>query len=227
MQSIRRYALYLAPTGPWAEAAADWLGWDLATGRARAQPDLPALPRPLSALTAEARKYGFHATIKPPFRLAEGQDVQALTAAVAMLCARLAPVETDGLAPSDLDGFLALTPLGETAALDALAADVVRSLDAFRAPSSDAELARRRAAGLNPAQEENLARWGYPYVMGEFRCHLTLTGRLAPDEAATVQAAARRHLGPMPAPWRIDSLVLAGEQADGGFRLLHRYAFTG
>ncbi len=228
MHNIQRYALYLAPTGPWAEAAADWLGWDLATGAARAQPDLPALPRPLCDLTAPARKYGFHATIKPPFRLAEGHDAQALHAAVTALCARLAPVATEGLALDDLDGFLALTPRGDTTALDARAAEVVHSLDTFRAPPSEAELARRRAAGLSPAQDANLARWGYPYVMGEFRCHLTLTGRLAPGEAATVRAAAQEHLGTLlPAPWQIDSLALAGEQADGGFRLLHRYALTG
>lgn len=227
MQTSKRFAIYLAPQGPWADAAAAWLGWDLATGTARAQPALPGLPRPLVDLTAQARKYGLHATIKPPFRLAEGADAQALHAAVATLAARLAPVDADGLAISDLHGFLALTPLGDTTALDALAAEVVRSLDAFRAPPSDAELARRRAAGLSPAQEANLARWGYPYVMDQFRCHLTLTGRLAAEEAATVAAAAQAQLGALPTPWHIDSLALAGEQADGGFRLLHRYALTG
>jgi 2'-5' RNA ligase len=31
---------------------------------------------------------------------------------------------------------------------------------------------------LTPRQREYLDRWGYPYVMEEFRFHMTLTGRL-------------------------------------------------
>ena len=31
---------------------------------------------------------------------------------------------------------------------------------------------------LTPRQRDYLDRWGYPYVMEEFRFHMTLTGRL-------------------------------------------------
>ncbi len=43
------------------------------------------------------------------------------------------------------------------------------------------ELQRRRAANLTPRQEFLLMHWGYPYVLDEFRFHMTLTRRL-PDE---------------------------------------------
>ena len=40
---------------------------------------------------------------------------------------------------------------------------------------------------LTPAQEALLMRWGSPYVMDEFRFHMTLTGRLAKARMAPAQ----------------------------------------
>ena len=65
-----RYAIYFTPQGSLAEAGAAWLGWDLARGRTVAHPDVAGLD--VAALTETPRKYGLHATIKPPFVLAEG-----------------------------------------------------------------------------------------------------------------------------------------------------------
>lgn len=229
MTKFKRYAVYYAPqSGALADFAADWLGWDACAGAARAQPEIAGLPRPVSEITATPRKYGFHGTIKPPFRLAGGSDLSAVKADLAALAARLAPVEMAGLHLHALGRFLALTPVGDAGALAALAADVVRGLDAHRAPAPPEELARRRGAGLSAAQEENLIRWGYPYVMDQFRFHLTLTGKLAKGEVDQVAAALAPVLGPiLPAPFRVESLCLFGEDADGMFHLLHRYALTG
>src|SRR6056297_1726408 len=64
-----RFAIYyLPPAGPLAEFGARWLGWDVENGRALRQPDLPGL----EGITKAPRKYGFHGTLKPPFRLAQG-----------------------------------------------------------------------------------------------------------------------------------------------------------
>ena len=73
-----------------------------------------------------------------------------------------------------------------------------------------------------------LARWGYPYVMEEFRFHLTLTNRLPPDRLADVTAAAQVHVGPhLPRPFIVEDLCLFGEGLGGAFHLLHRYALSG
>ena len=94
MDRFRRYAVYYVPRdGDFAQAAAAWLGWDLARGRAVAQPDLPGL----AALTAAPRAYGFHGTLKPPFRLAPGTDAGALDAALAGLAGRLPVAGADRL----------------------------------------------------------------------------------------------------------------------------------
>lgn len=229
MENFERYALYYAPEpGDFADFAAAWLGWDPVTGRAVPHPQIAGLPAPIDQLTATPRKYGFHGTIKPPFRLAQGATVGDLTAACATLAARLAPVSAPGLDLVQLGGFLALVPRGAGTDLAQLAASVVRDLDPFRAPPTPEEIARRRPERLSPRQRELLARWGYPHVMEEFRFHLTLTGDVDPD----IAAATRQSLGPLlepllPRPFVIGRLCLFGEQQDGRFRLLHRYALSG
>ena len=133
-----------------------------------------------------------------------------------------------GLAVRRLGRFLALRPLGDETALNALAAACVEALDPFRAPAGEAELARRRANGLSPAQDANLMRWGYPFVMDQFRFHITLTGRLSDDVLPEVEQALQQALTPLlPRPFTITDLALAGEAEDGQFHLIHRYTLSG
>ncbi|MGD9861860.1 MAG: DUF1045 domain-containing protein [Pseudodonghicola sp.] len=228
--TFQRYAIYYAPPADagWSRFATRWLGWDMERGTEAPHPEVSDLPLPVAEITATPRKYGLHATIKPPFRLAEGKTRAGLEDACAALCASCAPLRLDGLALARLGRFLALRPSGDTAALETLAARAVEALDGFRAPAPEAELARRRAAGLSPAQEANLMRWGYPYVMEEFRFHVTLSGRLGKDDLAAVEAALDRDLVPLlPVPFEIADLALMGEDEDGRFHLIHRYTLAG
>lgn len=218
---MKRYAIYYAPPpGAFAQAGAAWLGWDAAAGADAPQPD-PAL----MAVTVAPRKYGFHGTLKPPFRLAPGQAASDLSAAVADLAQRLAPVTLPGLQLRHLDRFLALTPEGDEAPLRALAAEVVLALERFRAPLNPAEIAKRRPERLSPRQRALLDLYGYPFVMEEFRFHLTLSDRLA--EPQPVAAWAEAHFAPhLPRPFTVDALCLFGEAEDGRFHLLERHPLT-
>ncbi len=233
MDGYTRYAVYWSPPpGPLARFGAAWLGWDAEAGHGvtldPAQ-DWPDLPRPHLELTEAPRKYGFHGTLKPPFVLAEERGVSGLHGAMAALAPRLPRVKLDGLRLGAIGPFLALVPEAPCAALDDLAATLVEALDGFRAPPTAGELARRRAAGLSDRQEALLTRWGYPYVMEEFRFHVTLTGPIADDaERAAVRAALAPMVEPLlDRPFRIDDICLFGEGQDGRFRNLHRYALTG
>jgi putative phosphonate metabolism protein len=225
--SFRRYAVYYTPPpGPLADFGAAWLGWDIARGHP--VPHKPADFKALPDVTETPRRYGFHATIKPPFALAQGTDGEALAEAATALARSLPPARADGLRLSCIGRFLALTPEGDSHEIDTVAAAFVRDLDSFRAPPSDADLARRRAAGLSPAQESHLVRWGYPYVLDEFRFHMTLSGPLAPAETAQTEAVLAPQLADvLPRPFVIEDMTLAGEDADGRFHELSRHALSG
>jgi putative phosphonate metabolism protein len=228
MDQMKRYAVYYAPRpGPFARHASHWLGWDCDAGQTLPQPDLPGIPFP-AILTAEARRYGFHGTLRAPFRLNEAETESQLAATVASLATTLAPVRCNGLVLENLLGFLALTPSGCEAALLELGAAVVEGTNALRANLTAAEIARRRPEHLTPRQRALLDVWGYPYVMEEFRFHLTLTDRLPEGEVEVVRPALEEHFAPvLPQPFLIEDLCLFGEDDAGRFRLMHRYALTG
>lgn len=225
MQGFKRYAIYYAPEpGPLAEFGARWLGWNPEAGN-----DLPHLPSdlPLDQITRTPRKYGLHGTIKPPFRLAQGIDIGALHATTRALVAGIKPIRLDGLRLARIGGFLALVPDGDASALSAMAGNIVKALDPFRAPLTEAEIAKRRPDRLTDNQRQMLDQFGYPYVLDEFRFHLTLSGRLDPDLAAQTEAELDRHLTDiLPRPFVIRSLCLFGEADNGCFHLLHRYDLT-
>jgi hypothetical protein len=229
MPEWKRLAVYVIPRpGAFAARAAEWLGWDPVEGRSLPHPDLPGLPGPPADLTAEPRRYGFHGTLRAPFRPAGVMTIERVSREVGDLAQRLAPAACDGLGLESIDGFLAFTPTGPDAALRRLAAAVVEGTDALRAPLSEAEMARRGPERLSPRQRSFLVRWGYPFVMEDFRFHLTLTGRLARDEAARVAPVLAAHFAPvLPRPFVVEDLCLCGEDGGGRFHLLDRYALTG
>lgn len=229
MGPYSRYAVYYTPEpGAFADATAAWLGWDATAGRACAHLEISDLPAPVSEITATPRRYGFHGTLKPPFRLASGSSPARLQDDFTSLAASLAPAQIDGLRIAGLGGFLALVPDGDASELARIAAEAVAGLDRHRAPAPPEETARRRAAGLTTRQEAHLATWGYPYVMDEFRFHMTLTGRLADRDLAAVEAALTPVLGPvLPRPFTLDAISLMGEDADGHFHVLRRARLGG
>lgn len=209
-----RLALYWAPEAddPLHAAGSSWLGRDAATGAVLPQPSLPGLD--LAEATADPRGYGLHATLKPPFRLANG--FAAARDATAALAARIAPFELPPLAVHDLDGFLALRETAPCHALHAFADACVEALDAHRAPATEAEIARRRPERLPPRQRAHLDRWGYPYVFEEWRFHVTLTRRLKPEEKAVILPAVTAHLGDAPGlARRVGAISLFVQPAPG------------
>ena len=171
---VPRIAVYYAPalSDPLWPAACAWLGRDPETAAALPQPAVPGI----HAVTADARLYGFHCTLKPPMRLLTHYN--AFLEDADALAARLPAFDLPPLHVADLSGFLAVREAAPCPPMRALADACVASLDRHRAPPTEAELARRRAAGLSPAREAYLHRWGYPLVFDEWRFHMTLTRRL-------------------------------------------------
>lgn len=209
-----RVALYYAPQPDDALSAAssEWLGRDPATAVTMAQPDVADI----AEVTAEPRMYGFHATLKPPMRLAAGRNWDDAVAAASEVAASIAPFELPRLSVQDLFGFLALRETTASAPLQALADACVERLDHLRAPASEAELARRRRGGLSPQQDAMLMRWGYPYVFDTWFFHMTLTRRLNPAEKQVFLPAAEAHFAVACAtPRRVEDICLFVQPSPG------------
>ncbi|MDN2565907.1 DUF1045 domain-containing protein [Aquibium sp. A9E412] len=213
-----RYAIYYTPdrTDPLTRVAARWLGRDAFTGEALA----PQAVGPLSAAeiayhTAPPRRYGFHATLKAPFRLAEGTGEAELLAALDEFAAGREPFAVP-LVVGRLAGFHALVPREPAPALADLAAAVVCGFERFRAPLTPAEIARRNPDGLSGEELKNLHKWGYPHVFEAFRFHMTLTGRVDAAESRRVRSALESRFGPvLAAPQPIASIALFVEPEPG------------
>jgi putative phosphonate metabolism protein len=197
-----RVAIYATPdiTSPWWDVGSEWLGrcthWQLNLP----QPAIEGLDAVTQAqLTADPRRYGWHATLKAPFRVADGVHLEQLWQAVADLCAQQTAFTLPHLKVVHMGRFLALRPEDPSPELDRLAADCVMQLQNLAAPLSASEIARRRTAGLTPEQDALMLAWGYPWVLDQFRFHFSLTGDLsgAPAEAVErlVNAASERFNG--------------------------------
>jgi putative phosphonate metabolism protein len=210
-----RVAVYYAPLpdDPLFASGTTWLGRDPESGASVPQPDIAGI----TEVTAEPRLYGFHATLKPPMRLAEGRQWFDVVSAATALADRAAPFELPRLAVSDVFGFLALRETVPCEPLQALADACVKHLDPFREPPSDAELARRRRANLTPQQDAMLLRWGYPYVFDAWFFHMTLTRRLTAEEKQHYQPAAEAYFArAITMPRRVTDICLCVQPAPGG-----------
>lgn len=217
---MRRYAVYAVPGASAGDA-------DEAI-RLRAAVEAWYLRDELHGLTIDARRYGFHATLLAPFRLAAGHTEAELRAAAEAFAAGRAPVVIPGPRPAAMGGFRALLPNGDQDDLSALAASVVRQFDGFRAPLNEADVRRRRVERLTPRQRELFDRWGYPYVFDEFHFHLTLTDSLPAERTAEVDAALAQHFaGVAGVDVPLTGITISVEPQPGAaFEILSVYPFA-
>lgn len=214
-----RYAIYFAPepASPLSELAASWIGRDAATGKAVQQPDFDGLGADeLAGITGPARRYGFHATLKAPFRLAEGLSDHDLLQAMETFCSGRPRFAIEGVTVGAIEGFVALLPQGDVSELNSFAGDVVSAFDGCRAELTESEIERRNPEHLSLAELRNLMRWGYPYVFDCFRFHMTLTSRVPDKDRERILGAAREHFAPVTGQkFPINALTLFVEPEPG------------
>jgi putative phosphonate metabolism protein len=221
-----RYAIYFVPGADTAlyRFGASVLGYDCYTGEDVERLRVDGLIRSeWAALTAEPRRYGFHATLKAPFRLKGELDHEELLACLRTLAASMLTVPTLEPVVGLIGGFVAIVPAIQSPALDQLAADCVTTFERFRLPLTAQERDRRLAAGLSPLEAANLDRFGYPYVFQQFRFHMTLTGRIEPGRRAAIHGLLQNAFGKAcgHATVQLNRLALVRQdEADGAFRVI-------
>ena len=222
-----RYAVFWAPprdSALW-RFGSRWLGRDAATGQA-----FPAPSPRHGEITAEARRYGLHATLKAPISLVDGASRADVCRVLQGLAARFTPFAGTPWVLTNLGGFLALTPdprfhAGRPPLLHVLADSCVLALEPLRRAATPEEIARRRPERLAPRARAYLHRFGYHWVLEEFVAHLTLTCRLDNPERARVAAELRAELAALPPePPPIAEIALFVEDAPGAsFRIAETF----
>jgi 2'-5' RNA ligase len=229
-----RYAIYYAPgpeTALWSFGSRA-LGYDAATGKDVPGFTLPGVsPDDWRQLTARPRNYGFHATLAAPFRL-DGRTERALGDALDAFADRRKPFDLGRLQVTALGSgkggaaFVAFTPSAPPNELAELERDVVLGFQAFRRPLTTVERERRDPERVTARQRSYLDAYGYPYVLDEFRFHMTLTDAVADSERIRrlLSEAAQRELGEF-SPC-IDAVCLFRQGSDNSpFSIASRHAF--
>jgi putative phosphonate metabolism protein len=231
MTGFPRYAIYFADGADSALSrfGAESVGYDARTGNELPYPDdALRIASDWHDITADPRKYGFHATLKAPMALAPGRTEAELVAACAAFADKTRPIPVIRPVIDAISGFIAVIPAEPVDDLQQLAADCVRGFDAFRAPLSAEDRIRRRPEKLSQRQRDYLDRWGYPYVMEEFRFHMTLTGRLDAEQRGPIVAMLRSRFAAL----RLDTLAIDRialfRQDDAGarFRIIGEWPLT-
>ena len=220
--NFKRYAIYYIPSNDLLyKLGSSWLGWDTVLRQPVSQPEISNNIN-IEKITETPRKYGLHATIKAPFRLADGVSVSELERQLRNLCLSLKPIEFS-LEVSELNGFFALTPTVKNTELRKLHSKVVRELDYFRAQPTKEEIIKRRENQLTSEQDQNLIKWGYPYIFEDFYFHITLTGKIPEDYRNKVKDEIENFFQPvLQQKINLSELALVGEAKDGNFYVIRQ-----
>ncbi len=218
MANHPRYAIYYAPSPDSAlhSFGSTMLGYDAVAGDDIPFPD--GVAPDWRDVTEDPRKYGFHATLKAPITLADGRSEAELAAACATFAGRARRIPVIEPVVDSISGFIAVIPAGRSDEVQALAADATREFDAFRAALTPADRARRNPEKLTERQCDYLDRWGYPYVMEEFRFHMTLTGRLSDERRGRVVAWLRERFAAIRLTTLAIDRIALFKQDDGASR---------
>jgi putative phosphonate metabolism protein len=228
MATFPRYAIYFVPA-PGTDLdrfGAHLLGYDAFTGMDLPFPDGMLLTEPdWRELTEDPRKYGFHATLKAPLSLASGKTEAELVAACDAFASTPRRIPVVRPVVGSISGFVAVIPAEPPPDLIRLAADCVSAFETFRAPLTAEDRARRNPSQLTPRQCDHLDRWGYPYVMEEFRFHMTLTGRLDAERRESILTMLRNGFSAIGlGRLAIDRIaVFRQENAASRFRVLNHW----
>jgi hypothetical protein len=226
-----RYAIYFTPP-PFSQLArfgAEILGYDGFHGSDVPHAMLAGVdPAVLVSLTASPRRYGFHATTVAPFHL-KGHSESDVIEELLLFSETHGPVPLGPLEVSAFGRFVVLVPAEPQSGVSVLASDCLKAFDRFRAPLSAADRARRSHEGLTARQAVLLEQWGYPYVLDQFRFHMTLAGPVPGENMLRIRSClAREYAALARNNVELDALSLV-RQGDPNqrFRVVDRYRLRG
>lgn len=226
-----RYSLCVtpAPDSDLARLGRHWMGWDMDQATELPFLKVEQLPVTVLSLTARLRRYGFHAPLMAPFRLAEGHSPLHLHHTAQALAAHLEALEFSGLSLSADARHLSLRPIGNIRGIERMRHVVAQVFGEFRAPvSPTAEPTTRRRSELSTAQMKAVIDRRAPPDTQAPEFEFALTERSAQQDASDLRRMLLPILTPnLPRPFYVQAITLCGEDMNGWFRVIQRYALVG
>jgi len=229
-QNYERYAIYYAPLE---NSELDifgkcWLGWDPYKGSQTNKSDFSKLPdfEKFSKFVVAPKQYGFHGTIKAPFRLKDGFTYNDLENQVGEISKQIHSFYLDQLIIKKLGNFIGLIPTNNLK-VNAVSNKFVKELDYLRDELSESEIKKRKPHKLTSNQKQLLFKWGYPYVFNEFKFHLTLTSKLNNVEIDDVFKSLQNILKQVNLnKISFNNICIFGQKSDEKFYFIKKFNFN-
>ena len=188
MKKYSRYAIYYAPPkeSNLEEFGRYWFGWDplnakLINNKRRINylngfgiKNLKNIDKNVLI----AKKYGFHGTLIPPFRLNKNYSTNLLFKKTEDIAKKFKKFKFYKFKLKKINNFYAFVQNKKNNNINKLSNRLVRELFKFRSPLTKKEIDRRNPSKLSKLQLNILYKWGYPYLMSEFNFHMTLASEV-------------------------------------------------
>ena len=188
MKKYSRYAIYYAPPkeSSLEEFGRYWFGWDplnakLINNKQRINylngfgiKNLKNIDKNVLI----AKKYGFHGTLIPPFKLNKNYSTNLLFKKTEDIAKKFKKFKFYKFKLKKMNNFYAFVQNKKNNNINKLSNRLVRELFKFRSPLTKKEIDRRNPSKLSKLQLNILYKWGYPYLMSEFNFHMTLASEV-------------------------------------------------
>ncbi len=237
MKKYSRYAIYYAPPkeSNLEEFGRYWFGWDplnakLINNKQRINylngfgiKNLKNIDKNVLI----AKKYGFHGTLIPPFRLNKNYSTNLLFKKTEDIAKKFKKFKFYKFKLKKINNFYAFVQNKKNNNINKLSNRLVRELFKFRSPLTKKEIDRRNPSKLSKLQLNILYKWGYPYLMSEFSFHMTLasevTGNKLYFELKKIEKNKEIILNEIN---NFDKIYIFGENQKGMFENLENFSLS-
>lgn len=237
MKKYSRYAIYYAPPkeSNLEEFGRYWFGWDplnakLINNKQRINylngfgiKNLKNIDKNVLI----AKKYGFHGTLIPPFKLNKNYSTNLLFKKTEDIAKKFKKFKFYKFKLKKINNFYAFVQNKKNNNINKLSNRLVRELFKFRSPLTKKEIDRRNPSKLSKLQLNILHKWGYPYLMSEFNFHMTLasevTGNKLYFELKKIEKNKEIILNEIN---NFDKIYIFGENQKGMFENLENFSLS-
>ena len=237
MKKYSRYAIYYAPPkeSNLEEFGRYWFGWDPINAKSiNNKQRINYLNgfgiknlKNIDKNVLIARKYGFHGTLIPPFKLNKNYSTKTLFKKTEKIAKKFKKFKFYKFKLKKINNFYAFVQNKKNNNINKLSNRLVRELFKFRSPLTKKEIDRRNPSKLSKFQLNILYKWGYPYLMSEFKFHMTLasevTGNKLYSELKKIENNKEIILNEIN---NFDKIYIFGENQKGMFENLENFSLS-